>query len=85
MFIRVKNKSTKDSYKKSVQIVHSFREKGKVKQKIVKHIGVATSDGHLKELKLLAQSIQIQLENDNLSLFTPRHMLNVVSNRNRNY
>ena len=74
MFIRVKNKSTKDSYKKSVQIVHNFREKGKVKQKIVKHIGVATSDDHLKELKLLAQSIQIQLENEDLSLFTPEEL-----------
>jgi len=74
MFIRVKNKSTKDNYKKSVQIVHNFREKGKVKQKIVKHIGVATSDKHLSELKLLAQSIQIQLENEDLSLFTPEEL-----------
>jgi hypothetical protein len=30
MFIRVKNKSTKDNYKKSVQIVHNFREKGNI-------------------------------------------------------
>jgi transposase len=74
MFIRVKNKSTQEKYKKSVQIVHSFREKGKVKQKIVKHIGVATSDTHLDELKLLAQSIQIQLENEDLSLFTPEEL-----------
>ncbi len=74
MFIRVKNKSTKDSYKKSVQIVHNYREKGKVKQKIVKHIGVAISDEHLAELKLLAQSIQIQLENEDLSLFTPEEL-----------
>jgi len=74
MFIRVKNKSTQQKYKKSVQIVHSFREKGKVKQKIVKHIGVATSDTHLEELKLLAQSIQIQLENEDLSLFTPEEL-----------
>jgi transposase len=74
MFIRVKNKSTQEKYKKSVQIVHSFREKGKVKQKIIKHIGVATSDTHLDELKLLAQSIQIQLENEDLSLFTPEEL-----------
>jgi len=74
MFIRVKDKSTQQKYKKSVQIVHSFREKGKVKQKIVKHIGVATSDRHLDELKLLAQSIQIQLENEDLSLFTPEEL-----------
>ena len=74
MFIRVKDKSTKEKYKKSVQIVHSFREKGKVRQKIVKHIGVATSDEHLKELKLLARTIQIQLENEDLSLFTPEEL-----------
>lgn len=74
MFIRVKNKSTQEKYKKSVQIVHSFREKGKVKQKIVKHIGMASSDVHLEELKLLAQSIQIQLENEDLSLFTPEEL-----------
>jgi transposase len=74
MFIRVKNKSTQEKYKKSVQIVHSFREKGKVKQKIIKHIGVATSDVHLDELKLLAQSIQIRLENEDLSLFTPEEL-----------
>jgi transposase len=74
MFIRVKNKSTKERYKKSVQIVHNFREKGKVKQKIVKHIGVASSDKHLEELRLLAQSIQIQLENEDLSLFTPEEL-----------
>ena len=74
MFIRVKDKSTKERYKKSVQIVHSFREKGKVRQKIVKHIGVAASDTHLEELKLLARAIQIELENEDLSLFTPEEL-----------
>jgi transposase len=74
MFIRVKNKSTKEKYKKSVQIVHNFRDKGKVKQKIVKHIGVAISDEHLEELKLLARAIQIELENEDISLFTPEEL-----------
>jgi len=74
MFIRVKDKSTETSYKKSVQIVHNFREKCKVRQKIVKHIGVATSDEHLKELKLLARTIQIKLENEDVSLFTPEEL-----------
>ncbi|NKQ41232.1 MAG: IS1634 family transposase [Sulfurovum sp.] len=74
MFIRIKDKSTQQKYKKSVQIVHNFREKGKVKQKIVKHIGMATSELQLNELKLLAQSIQIQLENEDLSLFTPEEL-----------
>ena len=75
MFIRVKDKSIGTIYKKSVQIVENFRELGKVKQKIVKHIGMAYGEEELIELKLLAQSIQIQLENENnLSLFTPQEL-----------
>jgi len=62
MFVRVKNKSTKDKYRKSVQIVHNFREEGKVRQKILKHIGVAYSEKHLKELMLLGESIKEDLE-----------------------
>ncbi len=42
MFIRVK--TTPNSPRKSVQIVESFRVDNKVKQKIVKHIGVALDD-----------------------------------------
>ena len=60
MFVRVK--STPKSPRKSVQIVHSQRVDGKVKQKIVKHIGVAMDDEELEELKLLANSIKIELE-----------------------
>lgn len=75
MFVRVKDKSTKESYRKSVQIVENFRELGKVKQKIIKHIGVAHNDADLNDLKLLAKSIQIRLENENnLSLFTPEEL-----------
>jgi HAMP domain-containing protein/cytochrome c551/c552 len=58
----------------SVQIVHSFRDKGKVRQKIIKHIGVATTPKHLEELKLLARSIQIELENEDVSLFDPKEL-----------
>ena len=60
MFVRVK--STKNSPRKSVQIVASQRVNGKVKQKIVKHIGIAMDDNELEELKKLANSIKIQLE-----------------------
>lgn len=78
MFIRVKAKVSKkepDLFRKSVQIVESFREMGKVKQKIVKHIGVAHSEEQLSELKELAISIQIALENENsLSLFNPEDL-----------
>ena len=78
MFIRVKaKKSVKepDLFRKSVQIVESFREMGKVKQKIVKHVGVAHSQEQLEDLKILAQSMQIHLENENdLSLFAPEDL-----------
>ena len=76
MFIRIKDKSTPEKYKKSVQIVHNTREKGRVRQKIIKHIGIAHDDAHLEELRLLAQSIQIELENGNESLFTSETLQN---------
>ena len=62
MFVRIKSKS-KDKYNKSVQLVESSRVNGKVVQTIVKHIGVAYNDEQLDELRLLAKSIQITLEN----------------------
>jgi len=62
MFVRVK--STPKSPRKSVQIVSSARVNGKVKQTIVKHIGVAANDEELEELKSLANSIKIKLELD---------------------
>lgn len=75
MFVRIKSKS-KDKYNKSVQLVESSRVNGKVVQTIVKHIGVAYNDEQLDELKLLAKSIQITLENvDKESLFKPEELL----------
>ena len=62
MFVRVKG--TPNSPRKSVQIVENFRISGKVKQKIVKHIGVALDDSELEELKSLAHSIKRKLEHD---------------------
>ena len=62
MFVRVK--TTPKSPRKSVQIVESKRVAGKVKQRIVKHIGVALDDNELEELKSLANSIKIKLELD---------------------
>ncbi|AFM21807.1 transposase [Acetomicrobium mobile DSM 13181] len=53
MYIRTK--TTKNSLKKSVQVVESVRQGDKVKQRIVRHIGVAEDEHHLEELKKLAQ------------------------------
>jgi len=73
MFIRVK--STPNSPRKSIQIVESFRVGGKVRQRIVKHIGVGENDEELEELKSLANSIKIKLERDQqLPLYTPEEI-----------
>lgn len=73
MFIRVK--STPNSPRKSVQIVHSERIGSKVKQKIIKHVGVALDDTELEELKALAVSIKAELESKNqLPLYSPQEI-----------
>lgn len=60
MFVRVKE--TPNSPRKSVQIVASYRVGDKVRQKIVRYVGIAHDDDELEKLKLLAQSIKIKLE-----------------------
>jgi len=73
MFVRVK--STPNSPRKSVQIVHSERLGSKVKQKIIKHVGIAMDDKELEELKLLANAIKAELESKNqLPLYTPQEI-----------
>ena len=53
MFIRV-NK-TPNSPRKSIQIVESIRTGNKVKQKIVRYVGIATNDREEQKLKDMAQ------------------------------
>jgi len=73
MFIRVK--STPKSPRKTVQIVESKRIDGKVKQRIVKYVGVAANDEELEELKLLANKFKIELEaTGQLPLYTPQEL-----------
>jgi transposase len=73
MFIRVK--STPNSPRKSVQIVNSQRIGSKVKQKIIKHVGVALDDNELQELKSLAVSLKAELESKNqLPLYSPQEI-----------
>ncbi len=73
MFVRVK--STPKSPRKSVQIVHSQRVGSKVKQKIIKHVGVAFDDKELQELKAFANSLKAQLEaKEQLPLYTPQEI-----------
>ena len=73
MFIRVK--STPNSPRKSVQIVHSQRVGSKVKQKIIKHVGIAFDDKELEELKAMANAMKVELElQEQLPLYTPQEI-----------
>ena len=73
MFVRVK--TSPNSPRCSVQIVESSRVMGKVKQSIVKHIGIAQDDRELEELKLLGELIKEKLEQENsLPLFAPEEI-----------
>ncbi len=77
MYVRVK--SSPNSPRKSVQIVHSYREGNKVRQKIIKHIGVANSDEELEELKLYATKIKLELEQQNsLPIYSPSEIASIV-------
>ena len=55
MFVRVK--TTPNSPRKSVQIVESYRVGDTVKQKILRHVGIAMNDTEEQKLRDLAQDI----------------------------
>ena len=70
MYIRVK--STPNSPRKSIQIVKSVRSGPKVRQVIVRHVGVAMDDDELEKMRSLAEYIKSKLSGrTQLSLFTP--------------
>lgn len=76
MFVRIK--TTPLSPKKSVQIVESVRKKDKITQRIVRHVGVSLDKEELKQLKALAETIKLKLENGNQqNLFQPETLLNL--------
>jgi hypothetical protein len=63
MFIRIKE--SKNSPKKAVQIVESYRNNdNKPRQRIVRHVGTAFSDFELEKLKELAEYIKAEIENE---------------------
>jgi hypothetical protein len=53
MFIRTK--PIVNCYRKRVQICASHRIGDKVKQKVIRHVGIADNDSHLDEVKKLAE------------------------------
>jgi transposase len=70
MFIRIKP-TNKNSPHKNVQICKSFRVGNKVRQKIIRHVGVARDESHLKELKSVATYLiqQLKEEHEGPTLF----------------
>jgi transposase len=70
MFVRVK--STPNSPRQSVQIVASERIGDKVKQRIVRYVGIAMNDEELVKMKELAEFIKAGLEAESApALFRP--------------
>lgn len=73
MFIRVKK--SKNSPRKTVQIVQSVRQKDKVRQKTLRYIGVAMDEEELELLMQLAESIKAKMEQEGqLPLFSPEEL-----------
>lgn len=62
MFVRVK--TSPNTPKKAVQIVESYRDGDKVRQKIIRHVGMAFNDFELDRLKDLASHIIITMETE---------------------
>jgi transposase len=63
MFIRVKR--TPNSPRCSVQICENTRDaQGRVRQSIVRHVGIAQNDAHLEQLKQLALVLKEQIEEE---------------------
>lgn len=83
MFIRVK--STPNSPRLSVQIVENVRDGEKVKQKIVRHVGIAANDEELKKLKDMAEFIKASIENEKEPyLFAPETMAELAIEGRKN-
>jgi transposase len=74
MFIRIK--TTPNSPRKSIQIVEGYRDKtGKVKQRIVRHVGVALNDDELVRLRDLAEYVKANIEQERQPAFlSPEEM-----------
>lgn len=73
MFVRVK--TTPNSPRKSVQIVESVRDGTKIKQRIVRYVGIAMDDQELKKMIELAEHIKSKIEHEHIpTLFGAEEM-----------
>lgn len=70
MFSRIK--TSPNSPNKSVQLVENFRQDGRVRQRIIRHVGVASDKKELKLLLAMADHIKIKMEYERRpGLFSP--------------
>ena len=70
MFVRIK--TTPNSPRRSVQLVEGVRDGGKVRQRIVRHIGVAMDEDELERLRQLGEYVKAKLEDERQpALFAP--------------
>ena len=79
MFIRTKHDSNLNRTR--VQIVESVRTGKKVRQKILRHVGVAHNDGEIEVIKRSARQLMEQLRADRTpqkELFSPGCDLHMV-------
>ena len=65
MYIRIKR--TPRSQSISVQLVESFRLDGKIKQRVIRHVGTVQTEEKVEELKQLAEALKIELMHEKLS------------------
>ncbi len=63
MFIRTK--TSPNSPRKSIQIVEGYRDKlGKVKQRIIHHVGIARDDDELEKLKAYGEELIVKIKSE---------------------
>ncbi len=77
MFVRIK--TTPNSPRRSVQLVEGVRDGSKVRQRIVRHIGVAMDEDELERLRRLGEYVKAKLEDEHQpSLFAPETIADQV-------
>ena len=85
MFVRKKFDAARNRYR--VQIVQSFRDGKKVRQKIIRHVGTAPGGAQLTKLMELGEFIKEDLRqqsNPQQELFTPKQYADLLSQCRRN-
>ena len=77
MFVRIK--TTPNSPRRSVQLVEAVRDGGKVRQRIVRHVGVAMDEDELERLRQLGEYVKAKLEDERQPLlFAPEKIADQV-------